>query len=58
MDDNILGLWVSLFDTVTGNSRSLDQIFKYQVYKLNFLVVVEKITELYPKAQKSIEIAI
>lgn len=25
-----LGLWIFLFDVLTGNGRSLDQIFKYQ----------------------------
>ena len=25
-----LGLWITLFDLMTGESRSLDQIFKYQ----------------------------
>nr|AQS22589.1 sys1-like protein [Pseudodiaptomus poplesia] len=25
-----LGLWITLFDVLSGNSRSLDQIFKYQ----------------------------
>jgi len=30
-----LGLWISLFDVITGNPKSLDQIFKYQELQPN-----------------------